>query len=157
MLADLNESAAQMVREAAARVAADLDAVLDADLHSAPAVQIERYGRARLGDLAVAAAEAWRQERARRLEDGLARVDDRLTGDLRAELDAVRDAAAQLLGLALTVPGPAADLRRICDSSTRSQKKRGRPSCWPGRSGATCPARRADAAPGSTCAVRPPA
>ena len=31
---------------------------------------------------------------------------DRLTGDLRAELDAVRDAAAELLGLALTVPGP---------------------------------------------------
>ncbi len=66
-------------------------------------------------ELAEAEAEAWRQRQAEKLEQGLARVDERLTAGLRAELDAVRDAAAELLGLTLTVPGPgerlAPDLR----------------------------------------------
>jgi GTP-binding protein EngB required for normal cell division len=105
MLAALNEAAGQAAREAADRVAAELAALVGGGLRSAQAAQIERDGRARLGELAVEAAEAWRQEQARRLEDGLARLDERLTGDLRAELDAVRDAAAELLGLALTMPG----------------------------------------------------
>jgi len=115
MLADLNDAADNAARDAAARVAAEMQALLDGDLRSAQPARIEREGRARLGQLAVAAAEAWRQEQARRLEEGLARLDERLTGDLRAELDAVRDAAAELLGLALAVPSPgdrlAPDLR----------------------------------------------
>lgn len=41
-----------------------------------------------------------------RLEDGLARLDGRLAAELRAELDAVREAAAGLLGLTLAIPGP---------------------------------------------------
>jgi GTP-binding protein EngB required for normal cell division len=110
LLAGLNESASQAAGEATARAGADMDALLDGGLQSAPAAQMERDGRARLGELAVAAAEAWRQEQARRLEEGLARLDERMTGDLRAELDAVRDAAAELLGLALAVPGPAGRL-----------------------------------------------
>jgi GTP-binding protein EngB required for normal cell division len=110
MLAELNEAAGHGGQDAAGRIAADLDALLGGELRSAPAVQVEREGRARLGELAVAAAEAWRQEQGRVLEDGLARLDHRLNGDLRAELDAVRDAAAELLGLALTVPGPAGRL-----------------------------------------------
>jgi hypothetical protein len=115
MLADLNEAADQASRTAAARVAADMDAFFDGDLRSAQAAQVERDGRARLRQLAVQAAEAWRQDRGRHLEEGLARVDERLTRDLRAELEAVRDAAADLLGLTLTVPRPdgrlAPDLR----------------------------------------------
>jgi hypothetical protein len=104
LLAALNEAAGQAARDAAHRVGAKIDALVDGDLWSAHAAQIERHGRARLGDLAVEAAETWRQEQARRLEGGLARLDERLTGDLRADLDAVRDAAAELLGLALTMP-----------------------------------------------------
>ena len=96
-------------------MAADLHDLLDGDLRSVQSAQIERNGRARLSELAVAAAEAWRQEQARRLEEGLSRLDERPTGDLRAELDAVRDAAAELLGLVLSVPDPgdrlAPDLR----------------------------------------------
>ena len=115
MLADLNDAADNAAREAAASVAADLHDLLDGDLRSVQSAQIERNGRARLSELAVAAAEAWRQEQARRLEEGLSRLDERLTGDLRAELDAVRDAAAELLGLVLSVPDPgdrlAPDLR----------------------------------------------
>lgn len=52
------------------------------------------------------AAETWRQQQAGQLEEGLARLDGRLASDLAAELDAVRDAAAELLGLSLSVPGP---------------------------------------------------
>ncbi len=106
MLAALNEAAEQAAKDAVGRVAADLDGLLAGDLHAAQAAGIERAGRARLGEQAVAEAEAWRQEQALRLEESLARLDQRLAAELRAELDAVRAAAAGLLGLALAVPGP---------------------------------------------------
>jgi GTP-binding protein EngB required for normal cell division len=115
MLAALNEAAEQESVDAAGRATASLDALLAGDLRPEKAADIERTGRARLGELAVAEAEAWRQEQALRLEDGLARLDQRLAADLEAELAAVREAAADLLGLSLTVPGPgdrlAPDLR----------------------------------------------
>jgi GTP-binding protein EngB required for normal cell division len=106
LLAALNEAAEQAAREASGRVTAEMDALLAGDLRSAQAAAIESAGRARLGELAVAQAEAWRQEQALRLEHGLARLDERLAAELHAELDAVREAAAGLLGLTLTVPGP---------------------------------------------------
>lgn len=106
MLASLNEAAERAVREVTASAAAGIEALLGGDLRPAPATEIERCGRARLAQLAVAAAETWRERQAEGLEQGLARLDERLTGDLRAELDTVRDAAAELLGLSLTVPGP---------------------------------------------------
>ena len=106
MLSALNEAAEHAARDATRRVTADIDSLLAGDLRSAQAASIEQAGRARLGKLAVAEAEAWRQEQTLRLEDGLARVDQRLAAELRAELDAVREAAASLLGLALAVPGP---------------------------------------------------
>ncbi|MDA8320788.1 MAG: dynamin family protein [Actinomycetota bacterium] len=115
MLAAVNEAAERAAREATRRVMADIDGLLTGDLRSAQAAGIERAGRARLGDLAVTEAEAWRQEQTRRLEDRLARLDQRLAAGLRDELDAVREAAAGLLGLTLAVPGPGdrlvADLR----------------------------------------------
>ncbi len=115
MLAELNEAAQHAVRDCAGRVGSQLEALLVGDLRSATAAEIERAGRARLAELAVAEAEAWRQQQAEILEQGLARLDARLTRDLEAELDAVREAAAELLGLRLAVPGPgerlAPDLR----------------------------------------------
>ncbi|HYB85296.1 MAG TPA: dynamin family protein [Streptosporangiaceae bacterium] len=115
LLAGLNVAADQAVRDCAASVGRQMEALLVGELRSAPAAEIERRGRARLAELAVAAAEEWRGQQAGRLEEGLARLDARLTRDLTAELDAVRDAAAALLGLNLTVPGPgdrlAPDLR----------------------------------------------
>jgi Dynamin family len=115
MLAELNAAAERAVRDCAARAGAQMESLLVGDLRSAAPAEIERTGRTRLAELALAAAEAWRQQQAERLEEGLARLDARLTGDLRAELDAVRDAAAELLGLSLTVPEPgerlAPDLR----------------------------------------------
>jgi GTP-binding protein EngB required for normal cell division len=115
LLAELNAAADQAVRDCAASVGRQMEALLVGDLRSAAAAEIERTGRARLAELAVAAAEEWRGQQAGRLEEGLARLDARLTRDLTAELDAVRDAAAELLGLNLTVPWPgerlAPDLR----------------------------------------------
>jgi Dynamin family len=106
LLAALNETAETGARETTGRVTAEIDGLLTGDLRTAQAAVIERTGRARLAELAVAEAEAWRQQQTARLEDGLARLDERLAADLRSELDAVREAAADLLGLALAVPGP---------------------------------------------------
>jgi small GTP-binding protein len=106
LLAGLNDAAERAVRESAGSVGAQLEALLIGGLRSAGPAEIERTGRARLAELAVAAAEAWRQQQAERLEQALAGLDARLTEELAAELDAVRDAAAELLGLKLAVPGP---------------------------------------------------
>ena len=115
LLADLNATAGQAVRDAAADVGRKLEALLMGDLAAATAAGIQATGRARLAEFAVDAAEGWRRQQAGHLEQALARLDGRLTEDLRTELDAVREAAAELLGLTLTVPGPgqrlAPDLR----------------------------------------------
>ena len=106
LLGELNAAADRAVRDCAASAGRQMEALLAGDLRSAAAAEIERTGRAQLAELAVTVAEEWRGQQAGRLEEGLARLDGRLTRDLTAELDAVRDAAAELLGLTLTVPGP---------------------------------------------------
>jgi Dynamin family len=115
LLADLNAAAEQAVRSSAASVRRRLEALLMGELASATAADIQATGRAQLAELAVEAAELWRQRQAEHIERALARLDERLTEELRTELDAVRKAAAELLGLTLAVPGPgrrlAPDLR----------------------------------------------
>jgi small GTP-binding protein len=106
MLADLNLASGRAERDRFRRVSQQLAELLDGTLRAASATEIERAGRAQLGELAVTEAEAWRSERAGALEAGLAGLDKRLTAVLRAELDAVRQAAADLLGLDLTVATP---------------------------------------------------
>jgi GTP-binding protein EngB required for normal cell division len=143
MLAELNAAAQQAVRDRAGRVGTQLETLLVGDLRSATAAEIERAGRARLADLAVAAAEEWRQQQAELLERGLARLDARLARDLQAELDAVRDAAADLLGLRLAVPGPgerlAPDLRffyLVADQAGQTELLAGAIRRWlPGEAG----------------------
>jgi tRNA U34 5-carboxymethylaminomethyl modifying GTPase MnmE/TrmE len=143
LLAELNAAAQQAAGDRAGRVEAQLETLLAGDLRSATAAEIERAGRARLADLAVAAAEEWRQQQAELLEQSLARLDARLTRDLQAELDAVRDAAADLLGLNLTVPGPgerlAPDLRffyLVADQAGQTELLAGAIRRWlPGEAG----------------------
>jgi len=106
MLAGLNEAAELQTALLAAELRAAIGGLLDGELAAAPPGEIEQQGRARLARLAVDGAESWRQAQRERLEDGLAALDDRLTRDLAAELGAVRDAAAELLGLELATPGP---------------------------------------------------
>jgi len=106
MLAALNAAAERETPPLAAGARAAITALLDGELAGASPADIERLGRARLVELARGTAEQWRQAQREHLEDGLGRLGARLARDLAAELDAVRDAAAELLGLELTVPVP---------------------------------------------------
>ena len=103
MLTALNEDAEAARARLTARLRAAISGLLGGELASASPSEIQRQGRAALVQQAVDGAEAWRQAQRGKLEDGLASLDDRLTRDLNAELDAVRDAAAELLGLELAV------------------------------------------------------
>jgi hypothetical protein len=72
----------------------------------APPGDIERKGRERLAELTVAAADEWRGQWQRRIEDGLAEAHARLVADLAKALSVLRESAAELLGLRLSVPAP---------------------------------------------------
>jgi GTP-binding protein EngB required for normal cell division len=104
LLEALNAAAADAAPRLSADVNARMAAVLDRDLAAAPVADIERSGRAQLTRMVAGAAEDWRQEQTGRLEDGLGTLGQRLLSDLEAELDAVRAAAADLLGLELRLP-----------------------------------------------------
>jgi Dynamin family len=102
----LNDAAEEDSVRLGREIGGQLDALFDGELREATAAEIERRGRERLTALTVAAAEAWRQQRREAIEQGLAAVDARLAADLKAELDVLRESAAELLGLDLAVPEP---------------------------------------------------
>jgi hypothetical protein len=102
LLRVLNEAAEQD----GPRLGREITGQLDGELRAATAAEIERQGRERLAALTVAAAEAWRQRQREAIEQELARLDARLAAGLRAELDVLRESAAELLGLDLAVPEP---------------------------------------------------
>ena len=106
LLFALNDAASADGPRLGRQVTAQLDALLDGDLRAAAPGEIAQRGRERLVALAVAAADAWRQDQRERIEQGLASVDARLAADLKAELDVLRGSAAELLGLDLAVPEP---------------------------------------------------
>jgi GTP-binding protein EngB required for normal cell division len=106
LLFALNNAAEQDGPRLGREITGQLDALFDGELRDATAAEIERRGREKLIALAVAAAEAWRQRQREAIEQGLAAVDARLTADLKAELDVLRESAAELLGLDLAVPEP---------------------------------------------------
>jgi len=83
-----------------------LEEILGGELRSVSPAEIERHGRERLVALTLAAAGDWRAHWQDTIEVGLAGVDTRLTADLTAALDVLRDSAAELLGLDLAVPVP---------------------------------------------------
>ena len=115
MLTELNEAAEPEAARLNAQLDTEIGSMLAGALGAAAPAEIERQGRARLAELTRDAVETWRQDQRDRLERGLERLETRLAGELNTELDAVRGAAADLLGLDLAVPGPgqrlAADLR----------------------------------------------
>ena len=106
LLLALNDAADQDGPRLGREVTGQLEELFDGRLRHATAAEIERRGREKLGALAVASAEAWRQQRREAIEQGLAAVDARLAADLKAELDVLRESAAELLGLDLAVPEP---------------------------------------------------
>ncbi|HEY7261629.1 MAG TPA: dynamin family protein [Trebonia sp.] len=121
LLTDLNDAAEADGPRLGRDITRQLAELLDGELRTAPPGEIERLGRERLGALTVAAADAWRARRRDILEDALAHTDARLAADLAAALAGLRDSAAELLGLELTVPeagGRLAEDRRFFYTTT---------------------------------------
>jgi small GTP-binding protein len=104
LLAELNDAAERDADRLATDLRARIGALLDGELATAAPAEIEWQGREQLVQLTITAAESWRQAQRERLEEGLSRLDARLSRQLAAELDAVRGAAAELLGLDLALP-----------------------------------------------------
>jgi small GTP-binding protein len=111
LLAALNAAAEAETGRLTVEFRDQIDDLFGGELAAAPAAEIERRGRDRLRDLVAAAAESWRQDQRERCEDGLGRLEQRLVAELSAELDALRGAAAELLGLELAVPAGSGRLR----------------------------------------------
>jgi Dynamin family len=110
LLLAMNDAADTDAPRIGRKVTARLDELFAGELRDASPTEIERRGRERLTALSVAAAEAWRRRWQETIEQGLAQVDGRLAADLKTELDVLRGAAAELLGLDLSVPEPGARL-----------------------------------------------
>ena len=106
LLFALNDAADEAARRLRDDVGRRLGELLDGELRAASPAGIERRGHERLAALVLDAVSTWREEHREQIEQGLARVDARLAGDLKAELDVLRGSAAELLDLALTVPEP---------------------------------------------------
>jgi hypothetical protein len=106
LLVTLNDAADEDAPRLGRQVTAELGALLDGELRTAAPGEIEQRGRERLVALTVAAADAWRQRQRERIEQGLADTDARLAAEEKAELEVLRESAAELLGLDLAVPEP---------------------------------------------------
>lgn len=102
----LNDAAEHDERRTGREVTERLGAFLGGELRHAPPGEIERKGRERLSELTVAAADAWREQWQRRIENALADTDRKLAADLERALGVLRASAAELLGLQLSVPAP---------------------------------------------------
>ncbi len=106
LLMALNDAAAADGPRLGHEVTGLLAGILGDELRTAGPAVIEGQGRERLVALTLAAAGDWRAHWRQVIEDGLARTDARVTVDLTAALAILRDSAAELLGLELTVPDP---------------------------------------------------
>jgi GTP-binding protein EngB required for normal cell division len=106
LLKDLNAAAEADGPRLGRDITRQVEEILDGELRTATADEIERQGRERLVALTIQAADAWRARRREIIEKGLARTDARLAADLTAELKELRDSASELLGLNLAVPEP---------------------------------------------------
>jgi hypothetical protein len=110
MLKDLNDAAEADGPRLGRAITRQLAEILDGELRTATADDIERQGRERLVALTIEAADAWRARRRDVIEERLARTDARLAADLTAALTGLRDSASELLGLDLAVPEPSGRL-----------------------------------------------
>jgi hypothetical protein len=106
LLFAVNDSADEEVPRLSRDIGSRLDAMLNGDLRAASPAEIGLWGGMRLVTLTLEAVSAWRAQRQDDLEQGLARLDARLAGGLKAEFDVLRGSAAELLGLDLAVPEP---------------------------------------------------
>jgi hypothetical protein len=101
LLAALNEQAEAAARRLTSQIRDRIAAAVNGLSNSA---EVEREGRDRLVELTHAVVERWRNQRRQALEAGLSDLDARVVTMLDHELAVVRDDAADLLDLDLTVP-----------------------------------------------------
>ncbi|MBO0834864.1 MAG: hypothetical protein J2P28_05000, partial [Actinobacteria bacterium] len=101
LLEALNVAAGQARPQLTADIGEAMTSLLAGELASVSSARLERAGRDRLTRMVADAVEAWRQQQADQLEDGLRELDRRLAGELEADLATVRSAAADLLGVDL--------------------------------------------------------
>ena len=106
LLFALNDAADEAARRLRADAGRQLGELLGGELRAASPADIERRGHEWLAALVLDAVSIWRDERREQIEQGLARVDARLAGELNAGLEVLRGSAAELLDLDLTVPEP---------------------------------------------------
>ena len=106
LLFALNDAADEAARRLRADAGRQLGELLGGELRSASPADIERRGHEWLVALVLDAVSIWRDERREQIEQELARVDARLAGDLKTELEVLRGSASELLDLDLTVPEP---------------------------------------------------
>jgi GTP-binding protein EngB required for normal cell division len=104
LLASVNLAASDTGPQLTKDVSERLGEILRTKLADARPAEIERLGRPRLAGLIRECLDSWRQQQARSLESSLDTLARQLSGELRAELTTVRNAAADLLGVELTVP-----------------------------------------------------
>jgi small GTP-binding protein len=104
LLDALNAAAERTQPILAARIGEAMMSLLDGELAEATPARVQYDGRDRLTALVSERVEDWRQEQARLLEQGLREIDSRLAAELETELAGVRSAAADLLGVELTLP-----------------------------------------------------
>ena len=79
LLKDLNDAAEADGPRLGRAITRQLAEVLEGELRTAPADEIERQGRERLVALTIEAADAWRARRRDVIEEGLAHTDARLS------------------------------------------------------------------------------
>jgi small GTP-binding protein len=107
LLDALNAAAMHAQPVVAAGIGTAMTSLLDGELAGASAADVQRDGRDRLTAMVSEAVEAWRQEQARLLAEGLREIDRKLAAELETELAGVRSAAADLLGVELALPSDA--------------------------------------------------
>jgi hypothetical protein len=110
LLADLNDAATWETPGLTGAVRTAVLAHLDGPLAGEGAAGIADTGRGFAAARTREVVDRWRADRARVLAEGLATLDARLADGIARELDAVRTAARQLLGVELVVPAPAGAL-----------------------------------------------
>jgi GTP-binding protein EngB required for normal cell division len=110
LLEDLGVSAQRATGQATATVERGLEAWIADVPGTGATAHMEQRARDLTLEAATELAEAWRKDRAAALDVATRELGDRLAGDLEQDLAAVREAAKDLLGVALSTASPGVGL-----------------------------------------------
>ena len=106
LLRDLNDASTQVIARLRTSVQERLTTAFAAELADTATAQLEDEARALVADDLRPGLDQWRDAGRRMLDDGLRAISERLTRDLDEDLDDVRQAARELLGIDLALEAP---------------------------------------------------